>query len=488
MIRKLLPLLVSVFLTSLVGVPSAGAATFSFSQSGFEEGASVSGSFTGDDSDLNGQLSFFTGEISDFAMSFSGNSLVPAFSLGFGNLTGLVYDLDGGPLGDGFLIDIEGIAASDPSFSYSVGPGPVAECGIGIPCAFINGGGGFSQSAEFVIVGAGGAAGSGSNTAVTPGTTVASGEVLTQTASVVPTLIAGQIAGQFFGAPSFRSKPSSTTLYQQNATDIGLAAGDGLARPSGFWASYSRVNVENNLSSTAFDSNVSIFLGGFDWLITDALVAGFAIGHEDADTSTFFNGGQQDVTGVTFAGYAGYMLSPNWSIDATIGGADVNTEQFRTLGPLRIDSEVDSWRFFAAGNLNSFHQSDRWMFSSQFGLLYSRDDFDSFVENTGVPGGLRNKGRDVDIGQLSIGADLGYDYDGFVPYVNVRYVYDFEEINVTVGPGQPQPANDQSEFQIGFGMRYFGASNVSGFVELMSVQGREDIDNFTVTATVRIEL
>lgn len=41
---------------------------------------------------------------------------------GFAELNGLVYDLNGGPLGDGQVLDIEGIAADDATFSYQAGP------------------------------------------------------------------------------------------------------------------------------------------------------------------------------------------------------------------------------------------------------------------------------------------------------------------------------------------------------------------------------
>ena len=112
---------------------------FNFVQAGFDEGAVVTGMFTGEDLDGNSQISQFAGEVTDFMMEFSGNSLVPAFSLSFAELTGLVYDLDGGPLGDGILLDIEGVRAQGPAFFYAAGPGPVAECGIGIDCGVVQG-------------------------------------------------------------------------------------------------------------------------------------------------------------------------------------------------------------------------------------------------------------------------------------------------------------------------------------------------------------
>ena len=57
-------------------------------------------------------------------MNFSGNSSVSAFSFDFADLLvfGLVYHLNGGPLGDGTA---EGILAMNTSYSYWTGQGPL---------------------------------------------------------------------------------------------------------------------------------------------------------------------------------------------------------------------------------------------------------------------------------------------------------------------------------------------------------------------------
>ena len=128
------------------------ALSFQFEQVGYLEGAAVTGTFTGEDLDLNGQLSAFSGEISAFSMSFSGNSLVAPFNLGLGDLAGFVYDLDGGPLGDGLILDIEGIGAGPSPEQYVAGPGPFNPCGIGVDCAFVFDGVGTDVSGELITV------------------------------------------------------------------------------------------------------------------------------------------------------------------------------------------------------------------------------------------------------------------------------------------------------------------------------------------------
>ena len=115
---------------------------FNFHQGGFSEGAYVEGMFFGEDLDMNGQLSFFNGEIVDFMMSFSGNSIIGAFSYTLADISPafaiLVYDLDGGPIGDGTALDVEGIRIPIPPFvlpEYLAGPGPLSVgAPLPVPC------------------------------------------------------------------------------------------------------------------------------------------------------------------------------------------------------------------------------------------------------------------------------------------------------------------------------------------------------------------
>lgn len=106
------------------GMP-ASALSFTFIQTGYSEGAQVTGSFEGVDSDENGQLSSFEGEVTAFSVSFSGNSLVPAFSLGIEDEPfNFVYDIGSGFLGDGTTLDIEGVLSTNELFQYLTGQGP----------------------------------------------------------------------------------------------------------------------------------------------------------------------------------------------------------------------------------------------------------------------------------------------------------------------------------------------------------------------------
>lgn len=91
--NKLLNLAVAVGLA--LSASSANAALYNFTQIGFDNGASVSGSFQASDLDGDGLLEGGTlatiQEITAFTLTFSGNSIVPAFTHTLSDLTFLNY-------------------------------------------------------------------------------------------------------------------------------------------------------------------------------------------------------------------------------------------------------------------------------------------------------------------------------------------------------------------------------------------------------------
>lgn len=132
-----LRLATSVLIASLVAVSATAMPVgYDFYQGGYTGGAFLQGHFVGEDLDGNGQLSSFSGEISGFALSFNGRGGLASFTFSLEDLLGLVYDLDGGLLGDGLSQHIEGLLAFDGDSLLAVGPGPLwRTCGGGYTCS-----------------------------------------------------------------------------------------------------------------------------------------------------------------------------------------------------------------------------------------------------------------------------------------------------------------------------------------------------------------
>jgi hypothetical protein len=120
---------------------SAQELSYDFSQDGYAEGATITGSFSGTDLDHNGLLFYFPLqspippieliELSAFSLHFSGNSLVPPLDLTFDDLIGFSYQIGSPSLGDKsiFLPVInervfEGLAAFGADYTYTSGLGP----------------------------------------------------------------------------------------------------------------------------------------------------------------------------------------------------------------------------------------------------------------------------------------------------------------------------------------------------------------------------
>jgi len=75
----------------------------------------------------------------------------------------------------------------------------------------------------------------------------------------------------------------------------------------------------------------------------------------------------------------------------------------------------------------------------------------------------------------------------FEPFVSATYEQDYSmtEIAVTTGP---QPDNDRDDVLFAAGVRYFGANNgISGYLDWTRRLGREDFDEDTFTASIRVD-
>jgi hypothetical protein len=134
-----------VFGITVCGTASSTVVKYNFSHSGFADGAIVTGMFEGEDLNDDGFLVGNEGpagsnEITDFNMAFSGNSIVPAFALGFDEFEFLAYRLDGGPLGDSSNELIAALSDSDAGLyipqGFSSGTDVPDECKNSY-CAFV---------------------------------------------------------------------------------------------------------------------------------------------------------------------------------------------------------------------------------------------------------------------------------------------------------------------------------------------------------------
>ena len=116
------------------------------------------------------------------------------------------------------------------------------------------------------------------------------------------------------------------------------------------WGSINWTSLDNDFASTAATSTAHSFMVGADLQPTDDMIVGLALGLENNDINTIFNGGSQDITGVTGLGYLGYLINDSTSVDVSIGTTSVNIEQDRTLSA--FGAAAGSFAGVAAGTFD----------------------------------------------------------------------------------------------------------------------------------------
>lgn len=259
----------------------------------------------------------------------------------------------------------------------------------------------------------------------------------------------------------------------------GRAAGEGFDA-LGVWGSYSRSEFDNSFAATAFDGHRNNFLFGADISPLDSVVVGLAFGYEDSNTTTTFNAGEAGTNGWTLAPYAGVVFGDNWSLDASVGYSNVNTDQFRTAAGTRVSSSVDGQRFFVSTNLTGTYTFDQLTLSPSAGWTLARSFQDSFTETDGSSHGNRVSR----IEQWRIGGEAAYGWKDFEPFARATYEHDYSFTKIKVATGT-QPANDNDDVLFAAGVRYFSpTSGLTGAFEwnrrLSRSQFGEDLFNFTL--------
>ncbi len=129
---------------ALMAMTAAHATTYSFEQSGYQGGGTVSGTFEGSDVNGDGFISFFDeGEVSQLLLNFNGTDLIPAFSHTLADVNGFVWDTTSPTLGTSVMADgqtFEGIAtnwvpdefaleglAPTTGYAFATGMGPLGD-------------------------------------------------------------------------------------------------------------------------------------------------------------------------------------------------------------------------------------------------------------------------------------------------------------------------------------------------------------------------
>ena len=172
--------------------------------------------------------------------------------------------------------------------------------------------------------------------------------------------------------------------------------------------------------------------------------------------------------------------------DLSVGVSFIDIDQFRSAGGVaggaRVTSNTDSDRAFISGNVNASQYFGDWYIGGRLGMLYARDAIDGFTESNGTVVGARK----VELGRLSLGANVSSSWGAFEPFANATWQDDYEFTDLVTATA-PQPSNDVNDALLGIGVRWFGESGMSVSFEYNTVVGCDDFDSDTFTFSFRAD-
>jgi outer membrane autotransporter protein len=300
------------------------------------------------------------------------------------------------------------------------------------------------------------------------------------------------------GAADNSDRPDSTTAFRFR--ESGQAAG-GAMSGWGIWGSIGYSDFEGSpvfgTAITNFDGKLWNGLFGADVRLGERVILGAALGYEDQDTDTAYNGGNIEADGFTIAPYALVMLTDNISIDATIGYSNLENEQIRidpadsAAGALVfLRGSFDSDRWFFGTNLNASFSQGPWVITGQIGYLKTQEEQDGYTE-TGGTSFRTVADREIDLSQGHVSGEVAYaGMSGWEPYARVGYYNDFSRDDGQGGGGLPgsnvRTDFDDDEFRVAAGVRFYGAS-FSGGLEFETETGRDDFETWGLLFSIRTD-
>lgn len=257
------------------------------------------------------------------------------------------------------------------------------------------------------------------------------------------------------------------------STGKGMAAG-AAAKPWNAWGQLANTDTSYEQAGNAASKSSGDVLNtilGVDYRIAPTMVVGFSAAFDDgsgalgaADTAT-------DTRGYNLAPYFGMQLSPNMTLDASIGFGE---GEFSSAG-----TDADSYRNFYALNLNY----TRWLGNLQLvgkgGYLAAHERYGNTRTNGVDNANTASKNR---LEQFRLGGEIGYWMDGYMPYVGLAYTDDLSRATA---------ANvadwDGSALVMSIGMNFYSLKHgVTGGIHYTQEADRSHNDAYSLMANVNM--
>ncbi len=205
-----------------------------------------------------------------------------------------------------------------------------------------------------------------------------------------------------------------------SAPVTGMAAGNTPSRLH-LWTDGMLSSIDNDTKESAFSGNLFTGLVGADYRINDRLAAGLALGYEYADFDTQYNDGSLSARGLTVAPYAGALLLPELTVEASLGFTFLTGDQSRREAFGGVDADFEAFR--TMGALDVTYQTavfESVTLEGSLGYLYVSQNTDSFTESDGT----KASSHSDEVGQMRVMVRGSYAMQRMEPYVKLAYLYD----------------------------------------------------------------
>jgi uncharacterized protein with beta-barrel porin domain len=197
----------------------------------------------------------------------------------------------------------------------------------------------------------------------------------------------------------------------------------------GIWASYNNSGFDADLPINSpvqpiasYDAKQHNVMIGADKLFMGRFVAGLALGYEDTDIATAYNGGNNIIEGFSAVPYFAYLVNDVFSIDAAAGYTtlDYDTDRIDNVSGATIFGKFDSDRWFVTAGINAIVTHNQWVLGARAGYLYTEENQDGYTE-TGPNTARTIRARHIDLSQGILALNIGYSFGWLEPYAHFAY-------------------------------------------------------------------
>ena len=269
-------------------------------------------------------------------------------------------------------------------------------------------------------------------------------------------------------APAVTSFDGRDTLQM-----TGLSAG-GEASKFGVWFNPSYSWLDSDRSGSEYDGDAFLAMGGIDYEATPKVLIGLALGYEDSDLDTDYNGGTFESNGFTLAPYLAINLMDNLSFDAVAAFSWLDNDVTRTTNRGDLSGSYDSDRYMVSVNINYYRLVNNWNLSATAGYLYTNEDQDSYEESGDATNTVDD--ADVHLGEWRIGGRVGYFINAAEPYCSLAYLYD---------TSRSDSSGDRNEMEGILGLNYYPTDQFICSAEVRNSFFRSDFNSTEFMVNLR---